>query len=684
MNGYRATMPENGLPPEGRPGQRWKGYYLTAYGIAVKHGFTGTEEEWLESLRGKTVQLRYNEETETLQWAYEGSDEWTDVLDINDLRSEIVSQTLDEAEAARTGAEAAQTAAEQAKAGAETARGQAEGLAGQAADSAGAAAGSADDARDSADAAAKSEQSARDYAGKPPKVEGGTWRVWDALGQSYTDTGVKAYTTPRGAYDPETAYTLLDVVGYGGASFLALQDVQGVAPSDDGIHWMALAEKGDQGASFTRLEKTAGTGAPGTTDTYTAYNSEDQAAGTIQVYNGMDGLGTGDFKADGTVPMTGDLQMAQHRVTGVADATEDDDAVNKGQMDAALESVTVTTDATPTEGSANPVQSGGVYTALAGKADLTLSNLSNYQKALAAIGGKPRDNLLDNAYFVGGGSQQGGGQFPINQRGETSYTGTSVNCIDRWKLFASPTLTLEAGFVSLTSNNTGTSQFRQILSAEVAEQIKGQTVTASVLTDQGLFSGSFTIPQDGSSIPGEKISMGSWYTDLYANPSVGIEFRFVSLNTSSTLNIRAVKLELGDHQTLCYQDAEGNWQLFETPDYGEELAKCQRYQLVIKKSDSGVEAIRAGTVLATTNSVGYGIIPANLRTAPTISTIGAWALRGAESIPVKTISINHPPNAQSPYIGLIINVDENSLVPGNMYFLQGESNGSSIILDANL
>lgn len=28
------------------------GYYLTAYGIAVKHGFQGTEEEWLESLKG--------------------------------------------------------------------------------------------------------------------------------------------------------------------------------------------------------------------------------------------------------------------------------------------------------------------------------------------------------------------------------------------------------------------------------------------------------------------------------------------------------------------------------------------------------------------------------------------------------------------------------------------------------
>lgn len=33
-------------------GGNWHGYYFTAYGIAVKHGFTGTEEEWLAGLRG--------------------------------------------------------------------------------------------------------------------------------------------------------------------------------------------------------------------------------------------------------------------------------------------------------------------------------------------------------------------------------------------------------------------------------------------------------------------------------------------------------------------------------------------------------------------------------------------------------------------------------------------------------
>lgn len=34
-------------------GAPWRGYYLTAYGLAVKNGFEGSEREWLESLRGE-------------------------------------------------------------------------------------------------------------------------------------------------------------------------------------------------------------------------------------------------------------------------------------------------------------------------------------------------------------------------------------------------------------------------------------------------------------------------------------------------------------------------------------------------------------------------------------------------------------------------------------------------------
>lgn len=43
---------ERGGPPYNNPP-----YYLSAYGLAVKHGFKGTEEEYLASLKGETGAL---------------------------------------------------------------------------------------------------------------------------------------------------------------------------------------------------------------------------------------------------------------------------------------------------------------------------------------------------------------------------------------------------------------------------------------------------------------------------------------------------------------------------------------------------------------------------------------------------------------------------------------------------
>lgn len=72
----------------------------------------------------------------------------------------------------------------------------------------------------------------------------------------------------------------------------------------------------------------------------------------------------------------------------------------------------ITPDATPTPGSTNPVQSNGVY---------------------ESTKWHTNPNLLDNWYFAGGGSQLGGGQFPINQRGQTEYIGAGY-AIDRFRL----------------------------------------------------------------------------------------------------------------------------------------------------------------------------------------------------------------------------------------------------------
>lgn len=62
-------------------------------------------------------------------------------------------------------------------------------------------------------------------------------------------------------------------------------------------------------------------------------------------------------------------------------------------------------------------------------------------------------------------------------------------------------------------------------------------------------------------------------------------FRFVTYTGQTpTVTILAAKLELGSQQTLAHQDADGNWVLNEIPDYGEQLARCQRYALDITPS----------------------------------------------------------------------------------------------------
>lgn len=114
---------------------------------------------------------------------------------------------------------------------------------------------------------------------------------------------------PRGAYDASAVYNRLDIVEHEGSSYLVLADgVTGVTPVA-GPEYMLVAEKGgkgDPGAPGTpggkgdpgergetgvgvqSVERTAGDGSPGTTDTYTI-TLTDGSTSTFTVYNGADG-----------------------------------------------------------------------------------------------------------------------------------------------------------------------------------------------------------------------------------------------------------------------------------------------------------------------------------------------------------------------------------------------------------
>lgn len=203
-----------------------------------------------------------------------------------------------------------------------------------------------------------------------------------------------------------------------------------------------------------------------------------------------------------------------------------------------------------------------------------------------SLGGGVRPNLLDNWYFVGGGTDSG---FPINQRGGTSWS-TSGYTVDRWNKASgsNSTIQLEADGLTIAATRTGVEILRQIFDSATLNNILGRPITMSVLCENGLFKRTITLPESGSFDIGQTNISG---TNIYFNvigSSTSARFRFFSGGGSvpSTAKIYAAKLELGSGQTLARQDEDGNWQLYEIPDYTHELAKCQRYYYTFRDNSS--------------------------------------------------------------------------------------------------
>ena len=191
-----------------------------------------------------------------------------------------------------------------------------------------------------------------------------------------------------------------------------------------------------------------------------------------------------------------------------------------------------------------------------------------------ALNGSAGENFLDNAYFVGGGSQQGGGKFPINQMGQTSWSAAGP-MFDRWKL-VSGTASLTAAGVTLNGTM-----------AQVLETAPTGTTTATALTTTGIV--------DCTYDSGAKT--------------------FTITGTGETF--LAAKLELGSTQSLAREDDSGNWHVLEIPKYGAELAECQRY-LVIYTLD-GQRFVGVGHLDYASGGQMLIYTPVQMRALPTIT-----------------------------------------------------------------
>ena len=88
----------------------WKNLaYLTAYGLAVKHGFQGTEEEWLASLEAGELQIKV--ENGKLYYKTTKEEEWTEIPEF----SQVIEDLQTAASNAENAADAANTLVESAK-----------------------------------------------------------------------------------------------------------------------------------------------------------------------------------------------------------------------------------------------------------------------------------------------------------------------------------------------------------------------------------------------------------------------------------------------------------------------------------------------------------------------------------------------------------------------------------------
>ena len=188
-------------------------------------------------------------------------------------------------------------------------------------------------------------------------------------------------------------------------------------------------------------------------------------------------------------------------------------------------------------------------------------------------------NLLRNGTFADG--------CIVNQRGKTSYAGTGYG-VDMWYTTgATLSVDVTAEGVKLYKNAASANPaWAQALETDAAV---GQTVTVSMLYKGSGEGASLRVAQSGGIVTLSNVSdwtlaqktfaLEKWSVGTLQDRAIVAIQCFENMAVNQGLYIKAIKLELGEQQTLAHQE-NGAWVLNELPDYGGELLRCQRYYQV--------------------------------------------------------------------------------------------------------
>ena len=216
----------------------------------------------------------------------------------------------------------------------------------------------------------------------------------------------------------------------------------------------------------------------------------------------------------------------------------------------------------------------------------------------------PQESISDNGNLI----------KPVNQRTQDNYTGGAVYAFDRWVLVygdggSAANITLSSDGVKIN----GSGGIRQFLEAD----LKGRICTIAVLDGENKL---FTVTSPILNTESSEWQIGKHLENMW----IGLRFRedrgksWDLTITGIDKTIKAVKIELGNRFT--------GWPVW---DYGVELAKCQKYQLLTTKN--GSMHIRAASLSA--NSIFFDLpIPVTMRTTPVLTNPEAFVVRRFGSI----------------------------------------------------
>lgn len=204
-------------------------------------------------------------------------------------------------------------------------------------------------------------------------------------------------------------------------------------------------------------------------------------------------------------------------------------------------------------------------------AEMVGARPNTWMPSFVEVGGV-NPNLLDNWYFGN----------PVNQRGQMEYVSSNFSgeyIIDRWKLqYSGAKAEVTSSGLKAT---VGAGENFMIQQGISAEKLSPNTVyTFSILTD--IPDVIFKFWWNGTQQLSEIVNGNSF---TFRTPNTPCTSALVYIHKGGSVDevlgtIKAAKLELGSTQTLAHNEGTEeapNWALNEIPDYGEEMAKCQRY-----------------------------------------------------------------------------------------------------------